>query len=339
MARRTKVSMLMIVILMLAAACRDSEPDRQGDGVDHPAVTATSQQTIVSSGTVALREVDDLMQEETPSTSISAPSTPDSDRCPAAHSEWPLYPVAAGDTMQSIASRTGSSVEQLVEENCLENPEAIHIGLTLRVPIVPIAQSPTLTAVPTISSTLFLTPTIEYDTHGGYLLEAGQTVEVRWMAAPDLPANNQLEIAYHPAEMPAESIAILQNVSGIVAVQWEVPSFSNGTIVASLHIDQEGQDYRDEQVIQVRSQDVPECLFAPYGIGGDVPVFEDTDTNSAVIGYTSMGEQYPVVGAGGAWHVEGAGMSGQYYQILLDDLTLGWVQDMRGAIEGECSSF
>jgi hypothetical protein len=159
------------------------------------------------------------------------------------------------------------------------------------------------------------------------------------MAAPDLPANNQLEIAYHPAEMPAESIAILQNVSGIVAVQWEVPSFSNGTIVASLHIDQEGQDYGDEQVIQVRSQDVPECLFAPYGIGGDVPAYEDTDTNSAVIGYTSMGEQYPVVGAGGAWHVEGAGMSGQYYQILLDDLTLGWVQDMRGAIEGECSSF
>lgn len=336
-----RFSSVAMVLLMLTDACRESRSDNQEENVDNGKAIATAPQMGASSGTVEIGKTDDLVLEETRSIADLGTSTPVSDGCTAAYSDWHLYTVESGDSLQSIASSTGSSVEQLLQENCLEDPGSIHAGLMLRVPSLPIAQLPTVTAVPPISSTLFLTPPIGYDTDDGYLLEAGQTVVVRWTASADLPANNQLEIAYHPEEMPAESIAVLIDVSGDVDVQWEVPSWTSGTIVATLLVDLEGQDLGDVQVVQIRFQSFPGCLFAPYGIGGDVPVRDAADINSAVIGHVSSltGERYPVVGAGGEWRIEDAGISGQFYQILLDEATIGWVQDIRGAVEGDCSTY
>lgn len=83
----------------------------------------------------------------------------------------------------------------------------------------------------------------------------------------------------------------------------------------------------------------PDCFFAPFGIGGDVPVYSAADLGSLVLGQVVMGKQYPVVDAGGEWQVEDAEYSGRYYQIRLDDGTIGWVQDMRGRIDGDCHSY
>jgi hypothetical protein len=79
--------------------------------------------------------------------------------------------------------------------------------------------------------------------------------------------------------------------------------------------------------------------FVPYGIGGDVPVRTAPDADSPVLRTISMGEKYRIIDRAGEWRVDRAGTSGQFYQIQLDDLTTGWVRDMRGGLDGECAPF
>src|SRR5262245_20195769 len=66
-----------------------------------------------------------------PPTSVPVPScTP--------RNEWLTITVAPGDTLGSIASRTGSTIDELVSANCLANPNAISVGQQLHVPMVPV---------------------------------------------------------------------------------------------------------------------------------------------------------------------------------------------------------
>lgn len=81
------------------------------------------------------------------------------------------------------------------------------------------------------------------------------------------------------------------------------------------------------------------CYFIPYGIGGDVPVLAAPDVNSLVLRTITMGEKYLIIDRAGEWRVEKAGTNGQFYQIQLDELVAGWVQDMRGGLEGACAPY
>ena len=51
--------------------------------------------------------------------------------------DWPVYVVQPGDTLFSIAQRTGSTVGELVIANCISNPNLITVGENLRVPRMP----------------------------------------------------------------------------------------------------------------------------------------------------------------------------------------------------------
>lgn len=64
-------------------------------------------------------------------------------------STWPVYTVAAGDTLGVIAELTGTTVNQLVQANCLSSSELIYVGQPLRVPVLPAYP----TAAATIPST------------------------------------------------------------------------------------------------------------------------------------------------------------------------------------------
>ncbi|RMF80564.1 MAG: LysM domain-containing protein, partial [Chloroflexi bacterium] len=50
---------------------------------------------------------------------------------------WVTYTVQSGDTLSGIASRSGSSVGELVNVNCIANPSFISTGTTLWVPTNP----------------------------------------------------------------------------------------------------------------------------------------------------------------------------------------------------------
>lgn len=56
----------------------------------------------------------------------------------AVNSEWPTYTVQSGDTLLSIATRTGSTVAELTEANCLPNPSRIFSDQVLYVPRLPV---------------------------------------------------------------------------------------------------------------------------------------------------------------------------------------------------------
>jgi putative lipoprotein len=51
--------------------------------------------------------------------------------------DWPVYVVQRGDTLFSIAQRTGSTVGELTFANCLSNPNNITVGQRLHVPRLP----------------------------------------------------------------------------------------------------------------------------------------------------------------------------------------------------------
>ncbi len=53
----------------------------------------------------------------------------------AVPTDWFVYIVQPGDTLTDIASRTGSTVQELMARNCLPNADAIFVGQSLYVPI------------------------------------------------------------------------------------------------------------------------------------------------------------------------------------------------------------
>jgi LysM repeat protein len=61
--------------------------------------------------------------------------------------DWPLYAVESGDTLFRIARRTGATVDDLVQANCLTDPDRLFNGQELRVPRTPV-ETPTPTATP-----------------------------------------------------------------------------------------------------------------------------------------------------------------------------------------------
>jgi LysM repeat protein len=50
---------------------------------------------------------------------------------------WTTYVVTSGDSLSGLAARTGSSVEQLAQINCIANPSSLVTGITLAVPRTP----------------------------------------------------------------------------------------------------------------------------------------------------------------------------------------------------------
>lgn len=53
---------------------------------------------------------------------------------------WPLYTVVVGDNLFRIAERTGSTMDELAQANCITNRSVIVVGTQLRVPHLPDAE-------------------------------------------------------------------------------------------------------------------------------------------------------------------------------------------------------
>lgn len=55
---------------------------------------------------------------------------------------WQSYVIQRGDTLSSIATKTNSTVDELIAANCIENPNRIIVGTSLFVPRLPTADLP-----------------------------------------------------------------------------------------------------------------------------------------------------------------------------------------------------
>lgn len=60
---------------------------------------------------------------------------------------WPTYTVQSGDTLTSIAADTGSTVDELVQANCMANPDILTVGTVLYVPQLPAGNTPVNTPI------------------------------------------------------------------------------------------------------------------------------------------------------------------------------------------------
>ncbi|MCL4249926.1 MAG: LysM peptidoglycan-binding domain-containing protein [Anaerolineae bacterium] len=70
------------------------------------------------------------------------------------HTDWELYTVRRGDTLQAIAQLVGVSVADLAEANCLQDPNRITAGQSIWAPALPNPfATPTRTPRPTVTRT------------------------------------------------------------------------------------------------------------------------------------------------------------------------------------------
>ncbi len=72
-----------------------------------------------------------------PGPTLTPTSTPTPTNC-TPRTDWTVtYTVMPGDTLFSLAQRTGTTVDELATGNCLANPNIIFVGQGLRVPVAP----------------------------------------------------------------------------------------------------------------------------------------------------------------------------------------------------------
>jgi len=132
---------LTLVALMLMGAALACNLGSGGDG-SPPSSTPTRTPTLFSIPTAT------ALPTVTPNPSITPPPT--QPNC-TPYTNWPVYTVAAGDTLGQIAQRSGTTVDQLVTANCLADAGLIYAGQALYVPVQPatLTPAPTLTPVAT----------------------------------------------------------------------------------------------------------------------------------------------------------------------------------------------
>lgn len=122
--------LLPIICLSFALfACNLGQAETASlDTVDTPpaAITLTSSNVAVAT--------------TVPNSSESAANPTLNPTTPAActpQSDWETYTVQPGDTLTAIASRTNSTVDELVAANCLDDADNIRRGQDLFVPVLP----------------------------------------------------------------------------------------------------------------------------------------------------------------------------------------------------------
>lgn len=141
---------------------------------------------------------------------------------------WQLYTVVAGDTLASIARRTGSSVSDLTAANCLTNPNSIYAGQQLRVPVTPHPVTP----VPNVIGLLDVAPIVA-NISGAFELQPSVTVTMRWWDAPNSSSGASFVDFYLTnSDGYTQLLNRDNNLSDGAAFNWIVPPALNGQVSA-----------------------------------------------------------------------------------------------------------
>lgn len=132
-----------------------------------------------------------------PSPTLAVPSyegTPTPDPTPAGSGggqEYQAHVVAAGETLNSIAQRYGSSVEELMTVNNLVDGDLLSAGQTLRVPIGALVTGPSYKLIPD-SELVYGPGAVGFDVEriasrfGGYLVGYEGEVEGHLLSGPQI---------------------------------------------------------------------------------------------------------------------------------------------------------
>lgn len=140
--------------------------------------------------------------------------------------DWPLYTVAAGDRLSSIARDVGSTVNELATANCLSDPNRITTGQQLRVPRVP-------NPIPANAGYVVISPYTYLDA-SGYTLQPNVTVTLSW---PEARRDaTRVDFFFTPTGGVTNVIGSDFNVADGAAMSWSVGQGSQGTLTATAFI-------------------------------------------------------------------------------------------------------
>lgn len=241
--------------------------------------------------------------------------------------DWPLYTVVRGDTLASIARRTGSTVSALVAANCLADANVISVGQSLRVPVVPSAPPPSsgLTAVGsvTVSPASFATNT--------YFVAPGSVLTLTWADAPRTGADTIEFISY-----PASPSSRMNGLFTVVGTDTEL---SNGAAV--VHTVSSGGVGYFGAVAKRNGVEVSRTQYdMAYSISAapsqfctatvNVPgtnLYSGPGTNYAIVSSIAGADAFPIIGRSGGW-----------YQLSYPNQPQAWIDAAVIAIAGDCSA-
>jgi hypothetical protein len=129
--------MVLLTGCNLGAVSSPEAPVTLTADIDPPSLTATH---IVHRGpTLAPTATPEPTSTPLPTATRIPTSAPPP--CVISDPGWPLYTVQRGDTLYSIAQRSGSSIDELSRINCLSDPGNLQAGQQLYVPRLPDAES------------------------------------------------------------------------------------------------------------------------------------------------------------------------------------------------------
>ncbi|MCB9450755.1 MAG: LysM peptidoglycan-binding domain-containing protein [Anaerolineaceae bacterium] len=284
---------LSLTLMILTAACNLSTqeaavPTSSPTPLSLPAATRTESPAATT-----------VNPTETPAPTITG-CTPRAD--------WTVsYTVIAGDTLGSIAQRSGSTVTELAGGNCLSDPNTISVGLVLRVPrAVTAALPPTATFAPPFSQnppvqqgTISLSSSISGDA-GHLSLLRGDTITVIWDGAPTdaakvsfwlFPYGWTLERSGTSEPPIGEDLSPANGAS----IQWKVPGSIGHQLVAFA--------YRANGSLQAYSFPVAVSSAPVAGQGCEVApattniiIYTEPHASSTVFGTLEPGNYVEVLG-------------------------------------------
>lgn len=120
---------LILILAIASIACSltagDDEPTnvpRTNFGIPTPTAT-------VSGGLGAIPSATNTIVSNTGNTTNPTPCS--------IRTDWLTYTVVSGDTLSSIAVRSGTTTDALVAANCIGNADDLSVGQVVRVPAVP----------------------------------------------------------------------------------------------------------------------------------------------------------------------------------------------------------
>ena len=144
---------LLLVVIVTACTLTTTAPQRTTPQPLSIPVEATEEPISVSTeddAEIFPEDDDDTLEIESGSGTVNQPTTNNPVNQPPVNNpitcgirtDWLTYLVQPGDTLGDLARRTNSTVSQLAQGNCLQDPNALEVGQVLRVPRMPVAQLP-----------------------------------------------------------------------------------------------------------------------------------------------------------------------------------------------------
>jgi LysM repeat protein len=131
---------------------------------------------------------------------------------------WLPYTVQSGDTLTRIAFRTASTVSEIAQANCIDNPGAISVGQVIYTPDVS-RQTQSDGAVGVVA----ISPSAE-STASRITVSPNTDVTLTWNNAP-VSELTQVEFVLYPSpDSSGESLGIDTNLSNGASIIWRTPA-------------------------------------------------------------------------------------------------------------------